>query len=87
MYAPFCFFVKIYNIFNYKNVFYGYGAFEIGKIDNVICINENVITGYYIYDKELGLIKVNRFANGERLDNDGIEKLSIVFDLFSLCVF
>lgn len=64
------------NILNYKNVFYGYGAFEIGKIDNVICINENVITGYYIYDKELGLIKVNRFANGERLDNDGIEKLS-----------
>lgn len=64
------------NILNYKNVFYGYHAFELGKIDSVICINENVITGYYIYDKELGLIKVNRFANGERLDNDGIEKLS-----------
>lgn len=64
------------NILNYKNVFYGYEAFELDKIDNVICINENVITGYYIYDKEAGLIKVNRFANGEKLDNNGMKKLS-----------
>lgn len=67
------------NILNYKNVFYGCEAFEQNnKIDNVICINENVITGYYIYDKELGLIKVNRFANGEKLDVNGLEKLSVI---------
>lgn len=64
------------NILDYKNVFYGYAPIEINDVDSVICVNENVITGYYIYDKELGLIKVERFANGEKLDNSGMEKLS-----------
>jgi hypothetical protein len=65
------------NILNYKNVFYGYGAFEYGdKIDNVILIKESIITGYYIFDKEQGLIHVDRFANGEKCDEVGFKKLS-----------
>lgn len=65
------------NILNYKNVFYGYNAFEYGSyVDNLIMIKEQVVTGYYIFDKEQGLIHVNRFANGEKYDETGFKKLS-----------
>jgi hypothetical protein len=68
-----------YNISNYRNVFFGYGPLELGQmIDNVILINENVITGYYIFDAAVGLIHVERFANGEKLDEKGFKKLSEV---------
>ena len=79
--------VKIYNerilwfnnILNYKNVFYGYEAFEEGpKIDNLILVKESVITGYYLFDKQQGFIHVDRFANGEKYDETGFEKLSKV---------
>ena len=67
------------NILNYKNVFYGFDVFEYGpKVDKLILINENIITGYYIYDKEQGLIHVDRFANGEKFDETGFKKLSEV---------
>ena len=67
------------NILNYKNVFYGFDAFSSKpKIDNIILINENIITGYYIFDNEYGLVHVDRFANGERFDESGFEKLSKV---------
>ena len=67
------------NILNYKNVFYGFNAFEYGpKIDNLILVKENIITGYYIYDKDKGLIHVDRFANGEKYDEIGFNKLSKV---------
>lgn len=65
------------NVLNYKNIFYGYEAFEYGdKIDKVILIKEDIITGYYIFDKEQGLIHVDRFANGEKFDESGFKKLS-----------
>lgn len=72
--------IEIYNlenVLNYKNVFYGYNAFE-GAIGNLIGVKENVIIEYLIYDKELGLMKIDRFSNGEKVNKDGIEKLSNV---------
>lgn len=65
------------NILNYKNVFYGYDAFENNQnVDNLLMIKEQLVTGYYIFDKEQGLIHVNRFANGEKHDETGFKKLS-----------
>ena len=65
------------NILNYKNVFYGYDAFESNQsVDNLLMIKEQLVTGYYIFDKEQGLIHVNRFANGEKHDEAGFKKLS-----------
>lgn len=55
------------NILNYKNVFYG---------NHTICTKEIVITGYYIYDKDVGFVYVDRFSNGNKFDENGFKELS-----------
>jgi hypothetical protein len=65
------------NIKNYKNVFYAYDYFEIyNRVGKINSIEENVILGYYIYDKNKGLIYVDRFANGLKTDANGFAELS-----------
>ena len=61
---------NIYQIGNYKNVILsGINYSDIGNYFS------NLIVGYYVYDKDLGLLEVEKLANGESLSNIDIGSL------------
>ena len=61
---------NIYQIGKYKNVILsGVNYSDIGKYFS------NLIVGYYVYDKDLGLLEVEKLANGESISNIDISLL------------
>ena len=61
------------NIGNYRNVFYSNGFSRGSSLNGFI--EECYLVKYYIYDKEDGFIAVNRFANGDKW-NENLEKMN-----------